>query len=181
VGEGTFGIGPKPGPAGGARWGISIGGPFSIELTGTYLDTKRDVKNPGLEGDFTTVGEADIDLITIDARIKFMLLGQRTWRRISPHFLVGAGFTFDVAGSQAEDQLVLPADRYNFGTSFSGLLGFGARWFLTDRFLIRPDFTLQLWQQDIPEGYAVREALIASPREEWIQSWSLMIGLSYNF
>jgi len=110
-----------------------------------------------------------------------MLLGQRTWHRISPHALVGAGITFDLAGQQEADQVLLPADRYSFGTSFSGILGFGTRWFITDRFLIRPDLILQLWQQDIPPGYAERELLVASPKEEWIQSWGLMIGLSYNF
>lgn len=182
VADGQFGIGPKPGPLVGGRYGISIGGPFSLEGVITYMDSSRDVLDPGTDGvEFTKVGEADVQLLTAEARIKFMLVGQRTWRRLSPHILVGAGITFELAGAQAADQLLQPEDRYNFGNSFSGLLGFGGRWFISNRILLRSELTLQLWQQDVPSGYRNREALVASPESEWIQAWGISAGMAYNF
>jgi hypothetical protein len=182
VAEGQFGIGPKPGPLAGGRYGISIGGPFSLEGLLTYLSSSRDVLDPGPVGDeFTKVGEADVQLLTAEARIKFMLVGQRTWRRLSPHVLVGAGITFELAGGQPADQLLQPEDRYQFGNSFSGLLGLGGRWFISRRILLRSELTLQLWQQDIPSGYRNREALVASPDSEWIQAWGISAGIAYNF
>jgi hypothetical protein len=181
VADGQFGIGPKPGPLAGARYGITIGGPFSLEGVLTYMDSSRDVLDPGPEGEFTKVGEANLQLLTAEARIKFMLVGQRTWHRLSPHVLVGAGITFELAGGQPADQLLQPEDRYSFGNSFSGLLGFGGRWFISHRILLRSELTLQLWQQDIPSGYRNREALVASPESEWIQAWGISAGIAYNF
>ena len=181
VGNGQYGIGPKESPYAGARYGITIGGPFSLDGVVTYAPSARDVKDPGESGELVTVGEADMQLLTADARIKFNFMGPRTWHRIAPFLLAGAGITFDLSGTQAADELLLPEDRYDFGTSFSGLLGAGFRWFPTTRILFRTDLTLQLWQQDIPPGYATRELLIDAPESEWIQAWGISVGVAYNF
>lgn len=181
VGEGQYGIGPKPGPLAGVRYGITLGGPISLEGIVAYMDTKRDVKNPGELGELVTVGEADMRMLTADARIKFNFLGTRTWNRIAPFVLAGAGVTFDVTGDQAVDQLLLPDDRYDFGSSFSGLLGLGVRWFPGSRLSFRSDLTLQLWQQDVPDGYPSRELLFDAPDSEWIQAWGITLGAAYNF
>ncbi len=181
VGEGQYGIGPKPGPMIGARYGITIGGPFSLDGVVTYADTERDVKDPDEEGNLTTIGQAPMQLLTIDARIKFNVLGTRTWHKIAPFFLAGAGITFDLAGQSALDQQLLPEDRYDFGNSFAGILGAGTRWFPTERFSFRADLALQLWQQDIPAGYPLRPLLFDAPNSEWIQAWGLTFGAAYNF
>lgn len=181
VGKGQYGIGPKPGPAAGVRYSIVLGGPISLEGVMTFSDSKRDVKDPGEDGDLVTVGEADMQLLTGDARLKFNVLGSRTWHRLAPFVLAGAGITFDLSGQQDVDLRLLPEDRYDFGNSFSGLLGAGARWFPGSRISLRADLTLQLWQQDIPKGYPSRELLFDAPNSEWIQAWGLTLGAAYNF
>ena len=179
VAAGQFGIGPGPGPVVGLRYAIALGGPFAIEAVGTYMDSSRDVLDPGADGEFTKVGEADAQLLMLEGRLRFNLLGRRTWHRISPYLLVGGGATFELAGQQAADLLVLPADRYNFGNSFSGVMGAGTQWYVSDRVLLRTDLRLQLWQQDIPAGYRVRDLLVAAPEKEWIQAWGLTFGAAY--
>ncbi len=179
--KGLHGIGPKPGPFIGGRYGIVLGGPFSLEGNVTYGDTERDVKDPGPDGDLTVIGQAPVQLLTLDARVKFMVLGSRTWHRISPHALFGAGITFDLSPQSPLDEVLEQNDRFIFGNSFTGVLGLGVRWFLSDKLLLRPDLTFQMWKEDIPAGYLTKELLLASPNGVWVQNWSLAIGLSYNF
>jgi len=179
VADGQFGIGAKPGPVGGLRYAVALGGPFAVEVVGTYMDSSRDVLDPGEEGELTKVAEADVQLLILEGRLRFSLLGRRTWHRISPYFLVGGGVTFELAGQQPADLLILPADRYNFGNSFSGVMGAGTQWHLSDRVLLRTDLTIQLWQQDIPVGYRARDLLVAAPENEWIQAWGLTFGVAY--
>lgn len=181
IGDGQYGLGPKEGPMVGARYGITVGGPFSLDGVVSYMDSERDVKLPDEDGNLTTLGQAPMELLTIDARIKFNLVGTRTWHRIAPFFLAGAGITFDLASQTELDQQLFPEDRYDFGNSFSGILGGGVRWFLSDRLSLRSDLALHLWQQDIPGGYQTRPLTAEAPNSEWIQAWGLTFGAAWNF
>ena len=56
-GTGRFGYGPQSGTSFGARYGITLGGPFGLEGAVTFLPTDRAIIDPGrAEGDFK-VGE----------------------------------------------------------------------------------------------------------------------------
>ena len=128
------------------------------------------------EGD-RVVGEADVLLTTIDARLKFSLTGDRMWHRISPFIVAGGGVVFDVAGDSEADELLLPEDRFGFGTSFYGTTGLGLRWFVTDRFAVRADGTFSLWKVGTPPGFSDPVRNFPNVEEgEWLQSLGLTIS-----
>ena len=165
---GRFGYGPSGGLLVGARWGIELAGPVSFETVTSFMPGTRDVINPGrAEGD-RKVGEADVLMSTIDARIKFSFAGQRTWHGVSPFMVFGGGVAFDLASDDPADDLVDAADRFEFGTSFFGTVGAGMRWWVSDRLTLRGDAIMQLWQLDTPPGFSTPErGFLAVEESEW--------------
>jgi hypothetical protein len=78
--------------------------------------------------------------------------------------------------------LLLADDRFKFGTSFVGILGGGLRWFPGERFLIRGDFTLSIWQLKTPRGYSDPErAFRGVDEKEWVGSSSFTVGIGFRF
>lgn len=179
---GRFGFGPQSGLAMGGRYGIEVSGPFGLEGAAVYFPTTRDVINPRrAEGD-RKVDEAELSIVVIDARLRFGLTGRRTWHGINPFLIAGGGIAFDIAGDQAEDQKIEPTDRFDFGTAFLGVLGGGVRVALGERFFLRGDAHLTLWQLDTPEGFEDPDLEFeAVPKSEWVNNTVLAVGLSYRF
>lgn len=181
-GTGRFGFGPGPGPQWGARYGINLSGPFGLEAVVTHVPTTRDIVDPGrAEGD-RVVGEMSSQLIKLEGRVRFSLTGDRTWHGIAPFVGTGGGFIFDVSKDNSDEALLLPGDRFSFGTSFLGSLGGGVRWFPTKRFLVRGDLFLQLYQLKTPRGYSDPERGFRGVDEkEWVSGPSFSLGISYRF
>ncbi|MFH1763213.1 MAG: hypothetical protein ABIF09_03375, partial [Gemmatimonadota bacterium] len=152
-GTGLFGYGPSSGLLFGARYGIQLGGPFGLEGVFTYQPTTRDVVDPTRVEGTMVVGEADAEMLTFDARLRFSLTGDRSWRRLNPFLFIGGGMAWDAAGEGEADALVLAGDRFEFGAKFVALLGGGVRWILTDRVLIRADLALTMNRLKTPEGF----------------------------
>lgn len=181
---GRFDLGPKPGLAVGARYSVEVGGPVGLDLLASAFPTTRDVINPArLEGD-RVIGEAETTLIAADARFRFSLTGRRTWNGLSPYVFLGAGIAFDIQGEQAEDQLLQPEDRYEFGTRFLGSAGAATRIFITERIEARVEAGLRLYQVGTPGGFLDTTRgldLGVVPEDEWVNSSSLSVGLSYLF
>jgi hypothetical protein len=181
-GTGRFGYGPSPGTTLGARYSIHLGGPFGLEGVFAFLPTTRDVIDPSREEGDRVVGEADADLISADLRLRFSLTGDRTWRGIHPFLLMGIGLGWDVAAESIQDELVLPDDRFEFGTRFMALFGGGARWFLTDRILIRGDLVVNMYKLKTPRGYLNPErALTGVGEKEWVSGPTFSIGTAFHF
>lgn len=168
AGTGRFGYGPKGGLLFGARWGIELAGPVSFETAVGLIPGTRDVINPGrAEGD-RKVGEADVLMTTIDARMKFSFTGRRTWHGISPFIVFGGGLAFDLASDDPADEVLDAADRFDFGTSFFGTFGGGIRWWLSDRLTLRGDAILQIWKLGTPPGFSTPERGFLDVEEsEW--------------
>lgn len=185
AGTGRLGLGPDGGPAYGVRYAIELSGPFSIEGVGTTVSSSRDVLDPRRSEGDRKVGEADVLLTTVDARLKFSLTGRRTWRGLSPHALAGVGLGFDFAGdAPAEtDDGFREQDRFEFGTSFLGLVGLGTRWLPGDRWQFRVDGTLNLWQVETPDGWQELESELEAPppESEWVNGLGLTFGVSYRW
>ena len=174
---GRFGYGPPGGPLLGGRWGIELTGPLSFEAVASLVGGSRDIVNPGRDEGEQKVGEADVRLMTVDARLKFSLTGDRTWHRIAPFFVFGAGMAFDLAGVDPLEQDLEPADRFAFGNSFFGTLGGGTRWFLTDRFGVRADGVFSLWKLKTPPGFSDPErGFIAVEASEWVRGLSFTLS-----
>jgi hypothetical protein len=181
-GTGRFDYGPQPGTSLGARYGINIAGPFGLEGVVTYLPTNRSIIDPGrAEGDFKR-GEMPADLVVLDARLRFSLTGDRTWHGLAPFVLAGGGLAFDASGAQQDKEVLLDDDRFSFGTSFVGLLGGGIRWYPGERFVVRADTGLFLWQLKTPPGFSDPERGFEGVGEkEWVSGPSFSLGLGIRF
>lgn len=183
-GTGQFDLGPKEGPAGGVRYAIELSGPFSLEGVGRTLVSERDLRDPRRAVGDRVVGTADVLLTSVDARLKFSLNGRRTWHGLGPYVVAGAGLAFDLAGEPAVDEDVLPAvHRFDFGTSFIGLMGLGVRWIPRDDFELRLDGEFDLWQLDTPSGYLDNPEFFENPppENEWVSALGLTLGAAFRW
>jgi hypothetical protein len=181
-GAGRFGYAPTGGPMAGARYALELSGPLSFGGVVGYIKGERDVVDPGrAEGD-RVIGQADASIVTIDARLRFTFTGRRTWHRLAPYFTAGGGIALDAASESPLDRILLPADRFNFGTSFFGTLGLGTRWFVTDRIVIRPEWIFSLWKIGTPPGYADPDrGFLGVSDGEWLWGNQLTVGLLYRW
>lgn len=181
--RGRFGLGPAPAVFYGAAYAVSISGPVALEGTVSVMPTERDVVNPRrVEGDRVLPDPAEVALLNVAARLRFNLTGRRTWNGIQPFVTAGAGLMFDVEGEQAEDQPLQPDERYDFGTEFNGVFGGGLRAILADRFALRAEAALTLYQVEIPDGWRDPDlGLGGAPESEWVSAPTLSLSLGYLF
>ncbi len=181
-GTGRFGYGPSPGTLLGARYSINLGGPFGLEGVFAYQPTTRDLVDPTREEGDRVVGEGDSKLVSFDARLRFSLTGDRTWKGVHPFVLMGIGMAWDVALDPPQNELLLPDDRYEFGRRLVALFGGGARWFLTDRILLRGDVFVNMYQLKTPRGYLdPSRDLSGVGQKEWVSGPILSIGTAWHF
>lgn len=183
-GTGRFGYGPAPGPTLGLRYGIRLGGPFSLDAVASYLSTTRDVIDPSRAEGNQVVGEVDAGVVTLDARLRFSLTGDRTWHGLSPFVFAGAGGAFDAVGaSDTEAELLeLENDRFRFRPTFLGILGSGAGWYPSERITVRADVGLLIWRLKTPPGFRdpARE-LTGVGEKEWVSGPSFTLGAAFRF
>lgn len=181
-GTGRFGFGPGPGPLYGARYSIHLGGPFGLEGVFGYSPTTRDVIDPTREVGNMVVGEADSELLSFDARLRFNLTGDRTWKGLSPFVFLGGGILWDTSGESESDGLVLPDDRFSLGTRFVAPLGGGVRWFMTRNLLLRADVSLTMFQIKSPRGFLdTSRGLTGASEKEWVSGPSFSLGMGFHF
>lgn len=181
-GTGRFGFGPAPGIAVGTRYGVNVSGPFGLEGVVTYLPTERAMIDPGRDEGDQEVGKMASDVIMIDGRLRFSLTGDRAWHNISPFVQTGGGFAFDVSGDNQDQEVLLQDDRFKFGTTFVGILGGGVRWFPGERFLVRADALLFLWQLKTPLGFSDPErGFTGVDEKEWVSGPSFSVGFGFRF
>ena len=174
---GRFGYGPPGGKLLGGRWGIEAAGPLSLEGVGGVVSGSRDIVNPGRDEGERKVGEAEVRIMTLDARLKFSFTGDRTWHDIAPFIVLGAGWAFDLTGVDPLDGDLQPADRFSFGNSFFGTVGAGSRWLVTDRWGVRADAVFSLWKLRTPPGFSDPERNFFNVEEgEWVRGLSFTIS-----
>lgn len=179
---GRFGFGPDGGPLLGVRYAIELSGPLSFEGVVGQARGNRDVVDPGrVEGD-RIIGNTGTAITTVDARLRFSFVGRRMWHRLSPFLSAGGGIAFDTGSRSEFDNVLLPEDVFEFGTSFFGTVGVGSRWFVTETIALRGDATFSLWQLDTPPGYADPDRDFESVSDsEWSRGTSLSLSLLYRW
>jgi len=180
-GTGRFEFGPGPGTVAGGRYAIELGGPFSFEGVAGMLLGTRDVIDPELSEGNRVAGEADVQALMVEARVKFALTGRRTWHRLSPHLVFGGGVAHDFAGLQAADERILEGDRFEFGTAFLGTGGGGVRWIPSERLTLRADALVHIWQLNTPDGYGEGRGFEGVEQSEWVNGVALTLGAAYRF
>lgn len=180
--KGRFGFGPAATTEFGARWGIDLSGPLGFEAVAGLLSGTRDVVNPAQVVGDRRIGEADVRMGTLDGRLRFTLTGDRTWHRLAPFIVAGGGIAFDMSKAQAIDEELLVDDRFDFGTSFFGTMGGGARFFVSDRVALRGDAVFSLWKIDTPPGFSSADRGFTSVEQsEWVSGLHLTVATMIRF
>ena len=187
--RGSLDLGPRSGTFVGGRYALEVGGPIFLEGLVSYLPTMRDVIDPRRQLGDRTIGEANVHLVMLDARVSFSLTGRRTWNRLTPHLFVGAGVAYDAGRGNDVEEVLLPEDVFRFGTAFTANAGTGVRFLLGSRFMLRTDASLKLWQLGTPTGFddatkrpSDEEDPLHIPEEsEWVGGYGLTVSLAWRF
>jgi hypothetical protein len=179
---GRFDYGPRSGSALGLRYGLELAGPVSLEAVTGVVNSTRNVVDPSrVEGD-RIIGTADSRIAVLDARLKFSFVGRRSWHGISPFLVGGGGIAFDTSGRSELDDVLLPEDVFDFGSSFFGTLGVGNRWFLTESIALRGDAIFSLWKVDTPPGFSEpSRGFEAVENGEWLRGSTFSLSLLYRW
>jgi len=182
VNTGRFGYAPSGGLILGARYAIELSGPLAFEGALTMVDATRDVVDPArVEGD-RVIGEADASVALIEAGLRFTVTGRRSWHSLAPFLLLRGGIAIDASSSSELDDVLLPEDVYEFGTSFFGALGVGSRYFLSESLGLRGDAIFSLWKVDTPPGFADPSrgfGLVSD--SEWLAGSTVGLALFYRW
>jgi len=180
--KGRFGFGPAGGLTTGARWGIELSGPLGFETVAGVISGTRDVINPAKVVGDQSIGEADVLMGVVDARLRFTLTGDRSWHRFSPFILAGGGLAFDLSPDSALDEELASDDRFDFGNSFFGTLGGGTRLYLTDRLALRGDAVFSLLKIATPPGFSDPDrGFTAVEESEWVSGLHLTLSAVIRF
>jgi hypothetical protein len=179
---GRFGYGPAGGLWLGARYGLELAGPLSIEGVVGAVKGTRDIVSPARpEGD-RVVGEGDALITTIDGRLKLSVTGARSWRGLSPFLVFGGGVAFDVADQPTSDALLESDEVFEFGTTFFGTAGIGTRWFVTRRLALRTDAIFSLWKLTTPPGFGDPQLALGPVAEgEWVRGLSITGSILFRW
>jgi hypothetical protein len=190
--RGTIGIGPHSAPAFGLGYGIRISGPFAFDSRIAFMSTSRTVftVDPNVDPDavredptvgLEEIGTADLSLLLADASLRFNITGPRTWNRLQPYALLGAGAVIRVAADHAaEEGLPEGSDlRVRFNNGVTGHFGAGIEWHTFDRLTIRFDARDVLWRIHVPTGFITTARLIDD--RQWVQTAHLSLGAAYRF
>lgn len=181
--DGRFGYAPSGGLWSGVRYGLQLGtGPMSLGGVIGVVNGTRDIIDPDrAEGD-RTVGEGDVQIATVEGRLRFSATGNRAWHGLSPFLSIGGGVAFDLAGTPEANELIEERDIVDFGTSFFGTLGLGTRFFLTDQFALQGDGTFSLWRIATPPGFSEPDRPFESVDDrEWLSGLSATVTLMYRW
>lgn len=185
TGQNPLELGPRSAAVFGARYSIRISGPFKAEATIGFMPSTRDAfAVDTLAGDAQNrsfLVEADAQMLSATAALRFDITGARTWNRLQPFLLAGGGVVVDISSLTEEEEELPVDDRYDFGTSFAGELGAGVELYLTDRLSLRADVRDAFWKLPTPAGF-----VLAAPRgelseDEWVSNWVMSAGISVHF
>jgi hypothetical protein len=182
TGRGALELGPESGLLLGTRYGIRVGGPFTVEGDVSYLASTRMVLDT-VPADTTLrrVGEAAMDVLAFQAGLRFNVTGPRTYRRIQPYLVFGGGVAIDIAGDAAVEEDLGADVRFRFGTRFLAGLGGGAEAFLSRNLSVRVDARNVLWKLNTPAPFRLGEAALYRPSSEWAQNFYVSGGIALHF
>jgi len=179
---GRFGYGPNGGLMYGGRYAVRLSGPVALEGVAGVIQGTRDIINPSLPESSWKIGEGDVLLTTVDARLRFTATGDRTWHALSPFLVIGAGVAFDLADAPAANQFLEERDVFDFGTSFYGTLGLGTHLYVMDHLALRTDGTFSLWRLKTPPGFSDTDRPFTGvENREWVRSLGVSVSLLYRW
>ncbi len=190
--RGPIEIGPGSGYAAGIGYSVRVSGPFNFDARAAFLPTSRKVFEVVPTADTAAVredpmvglnqiGTADLSLLLVDASLRFDITGPRTWNRLQPYALIGAGAALRVSSDDAiEEELPEESDlAVRFKNGFTGHVGAGVEWYATDRFSVRLDARDILWKIHVPDGFFTDTRIVDA--DQWVQTGHASLGLAFRF
>jgi opacity protein-like surface antigen len=182
TGKGVLNLGPQSAPAFGIRYGLRLSGPLTAEGDVSWVSTKRTVFDT-IPGDTTlrTTGEADMQLLSVQAGIRFNITGPRTFHGFQPYVAAGGGVIFDMASDSPAEEDVASNARLDFGTRFGFHVGGGLDAFLSERMSLRLDARSIMWKLVTPEPFLLGAPALYRPQDEWLQNFYVSGGISIHF
>ena len=180
--RGRWELGPKSAPYAGGRYAIELSGPLFAEGLLSYAPTTRDVVDPRRADGDRRIGETDVHLLMVDARLAFSVTGRRTWRRFAPHLFAGVGTALDAAGLGEAEEALQPEDRFEMGTTFTASTGAGVRIAPARRVTLWLEGSMKLWRLSTPDGFGdPSKGLEGVAEREWVRGLGFTLGAAFQF
>ncbi len=189
--RGAANLGPESGMLYGVQGTFRITNPLNIGGLVAYFPTQRRVIDPSVEeGGPVEVGKADLDLALIAGRLTLNLTGSRTWNKLMPYATIGLGIAIDLTSDPAcvvattDPRCQIEArERFDFGSSLLGQIGFGSAWLPTSRIGARFELLNSIWRLETPIGYFSENVALdpIPPETDWTNNLQLSLVLSYWF
>ena len=171
------GVGPKAGAFGALRYDISIGGPAAFYVRYSFAPSKRDVLVPANPPATRVLESPSTSTHIFDTGLDISLTGQKSWRKLAPSLVGGAGIVSDFAA--------LDTGSYKFGTKFAFTYGLAVRYIPNPNGLaFRVDLTSYTWQYRYPDRYFVAGTnstpILTDTRQRsaYRSNWGLSAGVT---
>ncbi|MCI0432899.1 MAG: hypothetical protein L0271_04520 [Gemmatimonadetes bacterium] len=180
--DGSLELGPRGAAVLGGRYNLIVSGPLALEAEIGYFASTRAVLDT-VPGDTTrqSIGEADFTIAMASGALRLNLTGARTYRGLLPYVLFGLGAAIDFSDASPLDAELPPDVRFEFGTSFTGVLGGGIEWLAGPRLAVRLDARNLLWKVKTPRAFLAGEQSLRLPSDEWTQNLAISAGLVIHF
>ena len=184
INPGQLGLGPQDATTFGGRWATAFGA-LSFDLSGTWFDSKREVRDVLRPVDDRVIGESNIDILLFDARLRLNLTGGRTWHRLQPFVTFGGGLAFSSGVDRIlENAAAMPAPQwYSFGTRFTGTVTGGTNFHISNKISLRLEGVWNLWKIATPVGWLTLSAdpFGENPEGDWVSVKSITLGASWRY
>ena len=168
---------PHGGAVFGIRYDVNIGSsPLAFTSTVLRQAASRDILQPGLPLANRIGATVSQPIWAIDAAFSLLLTGNRSWHALVPSVAFGASLVTD-------NKAVTDSSKFEFGTKFSPLLGFGLKYApQRSRWTVRADMTNRFYNVKYPQTFRdstpnVPRVVGPNVKGSWTRNTMLTIGL----
>lgn len=178
---GTPAVGPRNAPLFGARYNLRFTGPLSGEAALSFVPSEREVVTADtLGGEIQPVPTGQLqpmNLLLVEAGLRFHLTGARAWRGLAPFLVASGGIATDLSGRGEADEELPEQLRFRFGPSFAVGLGAGTDLFLGERSSLRLEARDHILRLPIPAGFRAT----GGEERQWINNFAFTLGVALHF
>ena len=180
------GVGAQSGLAVGARFAVNLSGPLSLWVTGSYINSQRNVVDPSKSAATRVSGPIPYHLVSADLGVSLNLTGLKTWHGLAPY--IGASFGIVAPTTTVTDPGGFTA---NANITFVPTIGTHVRFSRTVSltieardYLMRYEWPLQYFFPTDGNGTAITPPVLDPKTEkdkQMTHNFSFSVGLSYHF
>jgi hypothetical protein len=177
---GDLNFGPHEAALFGARYGLHLTGPLTVEGSLGFSPTQRTLyaRTATGSGDaLANLGDVDALLLIADASLKLHVTGARAWRGLAPFGVISGGLAADLASADPRESALAEEQRFDFGPSFAASIGLGTDFFLTERLSLRAEARDYLWRFSYPAGLTET----GDAETDWTNNYAVTLGAALHF